>query len=86
MRTFEIVRVSYLLANRRFVISETGNDPDVEKDFADGMIFAEYERLVETCLDYLPRQARRRAIAKRGLDAMRRRPQAALLRDALEHA
>jgi hypothetical protein len=45
---FEVVRVSYLLANRRFVISERRCNPIEEADFSAGVIFADYDNLVKT--------------------------------------
>jgi hypothetical protein len=79
-KVFEIVRVSYLLANRCFVISETGSDAAVEGAFAGGVVFAEYDRLVETCLVYLREEAARREIAARGFSIMSALGEADLLR------
>jgi FkbM family methyltransferase len=79
-KVFEIVRASYLLANRCFVVSETGADPSVEAAFTGGVAFAEYDRLVDTCLQYLGDAAARRAVAARGFAIMASREQADLLR------
>ena len=46
-KIFEITRVSYLLANRRAVVSERGGDPTVERDLASGIAFADYDELVD---------------------------------------
>ncbi len=82
-RAFEIVRVSYLLANKKFVVAEVGGDAGLESPFADGVVFCEHEQLVDTCLRYLQDAAARARVAARGFDLMRRRPQADLLRQAL---
>ncbi|WP_153415290.1 glycosyltransferase family protein [Nocardia macrotermitis] len=70
---FEAVRVTYLLANGIFVISEKCHYPDEEEEFADGVVFVEYDRIVETCIRYL---ADHRARADRiiaGREVMRKR-------------
>ncbi len=69
-KVFEIVRVSYLLANRCCVVSETGADAGVESAFAGGVAFADYDRLVETCLAYLRDPVGRRQVAARGFAIM----------------
>jgi tetratricopeptide (TPR) repeat protein len=85
-RVFELVRVSYLLANGRFVVSERGADPEEERPFEAGVAFAPYERLADRCLELLARPDERRRIADAGRAAMRARPQAELLRAALAPA
>ena len=81
---FEIVRVSYLLANRRFVISESGCDPVEEGAFSSGVVFAGYDGLVRTCLDFLSRPEDRRRIAEAGFDIMVKRPETDYLRAAIQ--
>ncbi|MEA2085114.1 MAG: TylF/MycF/NovP-related O-methyltransferase [Thermodesulfobacteriota bacterium] len=82
-RVFEIVRVSYLLSNKKFVISESSMEPEAEKDFLDGIIFCPYEELVEQCLKYLQDKDSRRKIADRGFDLFSRKSQARFLQQAL---
>jgi len=77
-QVFEQVRVSYLLANARFVVSESG-DPDTEAEWFDGLAFAPYAQLVETCLGYLERDRARDRIRSRGRALMRARSAAAYL-------
>jgi len=52
-KVFEVVRVSYLLANRCFVVSERGLDVTGERPFEEGIAFVEYHELVNACLQYL---------------------------------
>ena len=52
-RVFEIVRVSYLLANRRFVVSERGGDATLEAPFTAGLVFADYDDLADTVESFL---------------------------------
>ncbi|WP_156959486.1 glycosyltransferase [Nocardia sp. BMG51109] len=73
-RIFEIVRVSYLLANGIFVISEDCVDTDATAEFSDAVVFTEYDSLVETCLHYLADPAARAARADAGRALMRARP------------
>jgi len=79
-KVFEIVRVSYLLANRCFVVSETGSDRAAEADLAGGVVFADYDRLVATCLGYLRDPAARAQVATRGFALMSSMPEAEFLR------
>jgi hypothetical protein len=82
-RVFEIVRVSYLLANRRCVVSETGAEPDEEATWADGVAFAPYERLVETCVALAAQRSERRRLGEAGHARLSARPLAPLLAAAL---
>ncbi len=77
-QVFEQVRVSYLLANARFVVSESG-DPQAESEWRDGLVFAPHAELVQTCLGYLDRDRARDRIRLRGRELMRARPQSAFL-------
>jgi SAM-dependent methyltransferase len=59
-KLFESVRVTYLLQNRKCVVSESGNYDD-EKEYAHVVCFCGYTELVQTCLDILqdePKRAR----------------------------
>ena len=83
-RVFEIIRVSYLLANKKFVISEVGQDNDLEKPFAKGMVFSTYKELVEKCIEYLKEEGHRKEIAEKGFNVMKQRPQSVFLKQALD--
>lgn len=82
-RVFEIIRVSYLLANKKFVISEDGQDDDLEKPFAGGIVFSTYEELVEKCWEYLKDDGPRKEIAEKGFNLIKQRPQSVFLKQAL---
>lgn len=76
----ETVRLSHLLANGCFVISETGD----HNPYGDGLVYADYDALASTCLDYLSRPSQERAaIAAKGYEAIRRTEMAELLRPIL---
>lgn len=73
----ESVRLSHLLANRCFVVSEkSDHDP-----YGKGVIYARHDELVETCLYWLRQSPERRAtIADRGYQALRARSMTEALR------
>ena len=83
-KVFEIVRVMYLLANQKFVISESGLDHALEQPFVGGMIFAPYDGLVEQCRNFLKRKENREYIAKKGFNLVKQRRQSEFLRKALD--
>jgi hypothetical protein len=47
----EMVRVSYLLANKAAVVAERGLDPELEAPLAGGVVFAAYGDLAQACAD-----------------------------------
>ena len=81
-KIFEMPRVMYLLANRRFIVSEYGLDTE-EKIFEGGVIFAEYENLAKTCTKYLALPEDRAVIALRGQEILKSRPETEFLQKAL---
>ncbi len=83
-KVFEIVRVSYLLANKKFVISEPGNDQELESPFRDGLVFAPYNGLVEECVKYLREDNLRTEIAEKGFASMKSLCQVQFLKKVLE--
>ena len=82
-KVLEIVRVSYLLANRIVVVSESGQDTALEASLADGIAFAPYDELMQTCLRLLADDDSRAALGQRGFEIFATRDQAAMLNAAL---
>ena len=83
---FESARVSFLLANCVCVLSEgQEGDPDIAP-FRPGLEICAYEHIVERCLALLADEPARKAIARRGFEAMRRFPQSELLRSCFAPA
>jgi hypothetical protein len=80
---FEIVRVSYLLANGRAVVSERGANPAEDADLASGIAFAAYDELVDRCVELLGDDRTRRELGQRGYQAFSARNQAAILGELL---
>jgi hypothetical protein len=77
----EQVRLTYLLNNRRFVISESAD----ENPYGDGVVYCPYADLAACCESYLhPEKAKERArIAQRGYEALKAIPMADRLKEAL---
>lgn len=82
-QVFEIVRVSYLLANRKCVVSETGQDHGLEAPLKGGVAFAGYEELPATCLRLLDDETERARLKEAGFNAFRNCSQVPMLRNAL---
>lgn len=82
-RLFEIVRVSYLLANGRCVLSEDGEDPGLEAPYRSGVTFVPYDGLIGAALALLGAPETRRSRAEAGRAAMLARPQSAFLETLL---
>ena len=82
-KIFAIVRVSYLLANKRAVVSEHSANPTLERDLASGIAFADYNGLVDRCVELVSDERARRELAERGYQAFSARDQADILHRAL---
>ncbi len=77
----ETVRLSHLLANRSFVISETS----AQNPYADGVIFRPYDGLVDACVQFLQQpQAVRDQVAAQGYLNARKLDMVSLLNMTLE--
>ncbi|GGC83915.1 O-linked N-acetylglucosamine transferase, SPINDLY family protein [Undibacterium terreum] len=81
---FEIVRVSYLLANQKTVVSECSDSTDIEPDMRNAVALTPYSRIADTCLELLKDAEKRRSIAEQGFKIMAARPEEAYLRSALD--
>lgn len=77
---FEIVRVSYLLANKICVLTEGDiADPEIQP-FAEGLAIEPYDRLITRCIELCNDQKQRAILAGNGQAIMKARSQAAYLR------
>jgi hypothetical protein len=65
------------------VVSERGADPTEEHDLESGIAFAEYDALVDRCVELLGDERARRELGERGYQAFSARSQVAILRRAL---
>jgi hypothetical protein len=78
----EHLRITYLLNNKRFVISEKSeNHP-----YGDGVVFCDYKDIVPHCAHYLGRgmKEKRARIAKSGHECLKRIPMAKSMINALK--
>jgi hypothetical protein len=78
----EQVRISYLLNNRCFVITEAAENIP----YGGGVVFADYGKIVECCLSYLKpdKEADRARIAEAGYAALKAIPMMENVRGALQ--
>ena len=81
---FEITRVSYLLANHKFILSESSPDDVEAAFFKNGVAFVDYEQLVEACQNFLQNPRERQRIAEAGFKLMTQRPESVFLEKALQ--
>lgn len=80
---FEIVRVSYLLANGKAVVGECGPHTEIDDDIREAIAPATYDRLCDTVLDLLRDDKRRRDLARRGREIFSKRRLPEILRQAI---
>jgi SAM-dependent methyltransferase len=83
-KIFEIVRVSYLLANAKAVVTECCDDPEMEEGLADAVLGLAYSSLVNGCLALLADEDGRRKLETRGFQWFSQRKESEILRKALE--
>jgi len=77
---FEVVRVSYLLANGVSVVSEGDNgDPDIAP-FEGGLVVCRYDEIVDRCIALVADEETRQALGLRGQERMKARRQSDLLK------
>lgn len=84
-KILEVVRISYLLANRCAVLSERSCDPTEDDQFAEGVAFSDYEHLARCARELIDFPDERERISSRGFEIMKARPAIEYLRAALSH-
>jgi hypothetical protein len=80
---FELVRVSYLLANRKAVVAECNPGTEIDPDIVDAVQLAPYEGLVGACAELVADDQARKALSERGFSRMVARDERAYLAAAL---
>jgi hypothetical protein len=85
-KVFEVVRVSYLLANSKAVVTESCTDPGVEEGLAGSVMSCPYEALVEKCLSLLKNDEERRRLESRGFEWFSYRKESEILSKALQES
>lgn len=81
-KIFEMVRVSYLLANSKAVVTECCSE--MEKRLADSVVGVPYESLVDSCLSLLHDGEQRRALESRGFQWFSQQKESDILSKALQ--
>lgn len=82
----ELIRLSYLLANKVCIVSETGTNKSLEMAFQEGIAFADYDNLVETCVKLIKGdRSNREAIAQKGYNLFSSLSQSLELRELLNN-
>lgn len=82
-KIFEIVRVSYLLANRKAVVCQKNPAIAIEDDMASAVCFSPDAEMVDRCLALLGNNRERRMQEEAGFAAIQRRDIKAILAQAL---
>jgi len=79
----EIVRTSYLLANRKAVVCECNADTEIDADMRRALVAVPYDNLVAACIELVKDDARRRNAEQAGFQVFSQRRQAAMLARAI---
>ncbi|UCH10964.1 MAG: hypothetical protein JSU61_03495 [Fidelibacterota bacterium] len=83
-RIFELVRVFYLLANSKAVVSECGPATEIDDDLRDACVLVDYDELVTACVGLVRDEERRKRVEDAGLAVISARDEVAYLAAALE--
>jgi hypothetical protein len=83
-RIFEIVRVSYLLANSKAVVADFQEGTFIEPDLETAVAFSRPDRIGDACASLLNDDRARSQLEDRGREAMEKRDIVPILRAALE--
>ena len=70
----EVVRLNYLMANKRFIISERGWDEEENSIYEGGVVFCDYENLITKSIECLSNNEYRKNVAINGQKIMRNNP------------
>lgn len=81
---FEVVRVSYLLGNGVCVLSERGDDAELEQPYQGAVAFADYADLPDACLALVGDPARQALLRQSAVEAMASLDLRSLLQPRLE--
>jgi hypothetical protein len=82
-KVLEMVRLSYLLANRCAVLSERSSDPAEDDVLSAGVAFAEYQELAQRARELIDAPDERARLSQRGFEIISARPAAEFLRAAI---
>lgn len=78
-KIFELVRASYLFANKKAVVSECSDINRIDEDLRGAALFTPYDGLVEACLSLLHSEDKRHALEQQALALFSRRDESQYL-------
>ncbi len=84
-KIFEVVRVSYLLANSKAVVSDLDPRTYVEDDIRSGLMFSSLKNIVASCHSLIENNARRLKLETAGFAAISKRDIQSILETALQN-
>lgn len=79
----ELVRISYLLANRKAVLAECNEGTELEEYLKEAVALAPYDKLVETCIELAKNDKQRNWFEKNGFECFSKRTESDILREVL---
>lgn len=79
-KIFEIFRCSYMMANRKCVVSEVGLDKKLESKYSGGVVFCGYDDLVGAVVKLLGDDHERKRVANSGYEIFKNLKQTDFLR------
>jgi hypothetical protein len=82
-RIFEVVRVSYLFANKKAVIATIDPNTFIEPDILEAAYFVSSNKVTETCIHFLESDTERNALEQRGFNVLAQRDIKTILQTAL---
>ncbi len=80
---FEQVRISYLLANKKAVVSECSETTDIDDDLKDAVAFVPYDKIVEKCIELINSDQTRLVLEEKGFEHFKSRDPIEYLQNAL---
>jgi SAM-dependent methyltransferase len=82
-KVFEMVRVAYLLANSKAVVTECSSDVPADTSLTGPVLSLRYDSLIEGCLALLKNEDQRRELEKRALSWFSQQREPEILRKAI---
>ncbi|MBC8014624.1 MAG: hypothetical protein H7X79_02645 [Sporomusaceae bacterium] len=82
----EIVRISYLLANRKAVVAECHAGTEFADDLKTAVALVTYDQLVATCIELVKNDEKRQLFEKNGFECFSMRNESSILRDVLSES
>lgn len=83
-KIFEVVRVSYLLANQKAVVSEVAEGTDIDDDIYQAISHGTHEQLPQLCWDLVHDDSKRRSLEQKGFGIFSQRNAAQTMRQAVD--